>query len=447
MSRLVIVSNRVPTVKERSASAGGLAVALRTATGRQKKLWFGWSGKTTPGEAHRVPSIVRSGRTEFATIDLSESDHRGFYLGFSNGALWPLLHYRASLAEYRRQDFACYLAVNTRFAEALAPLLEPGDLVWAQDYHLFPFGAALRARGFTGRIGFFLHIPFPPFELFTVLPQWWRLIQTLGAYDVIGVQTPADAAHLNRALATAEVEPRAEAFPAGIDPARFAALAERAVGARESLRLVQSLTARTLVLGVDRLDYSKGIPQRFRGFAALLEQFPEHRRKVTLLQITPVSRSGVPQYRALRRELDELAGRINGQHAEFDWNPIRYLTRAIPRRTLAGFYRLARVGLVTPLRDGMNLVAKEYVAAQDPKDPGVLILSRFAGAAHDMPGALIVNPIDPDETAEALHAGLTMPLEERQSRWRDMMAAVERTSAAAWAGSFLARLGNCERTA
>ncbi|HUA77456.1 MAG TPA: trehalose-6-phosphate synthase, partial [Acetobacteraceae bacterium] len=366
--------------------------------------------------------------------------YRGFYLGYANTTLWPLLHYRTGVTEYRRSDLDRYLAVNASFARALEPLLDEDDLIWVHDYHLIAMGAALRALGVDRPLGFFLHVPFPPPEVFGVLPQYEQFLRALGAYDVIGVQTPRDAAHMNQAMSAAAVAPRAEADPVGIDPAGFAALARRAAVGRDSQRLAQSLGGRALVLGVDRLDYSKGLPQRFRAFAALLQRFPEHRLAVTMLQIAPVSRGEVVQYRTLRRELDELAGRINGEHAEFDWIPLRYLTRGVPRQTVAGFYRHARVGLVTPLRDGMNLVAKEYVAAQDPEDPGVLVLSRFAGAADDMPGALIINPFDPDETAEALHAALIMGLEERRSRWHEMMAAVERTSAAHWAQNFLARL-------
>lgn len=440
MRRLVIVSNRVPAPKERSAVAGGLAVAVRDAMARRRKLWFGWSGRTIDGPTRMLPALTRVGWADLATIDLSEKDYRGYYVGFANSTLWPLLHYRSSLTEYRRRDLAAYLAVNRAFAEGLIPLLEADDLIWVHDYHLIPLGAALKAGGVAARIGFFLHVPFPPPELFATLPRWEELLRALDAYDVIGVQTAKDAAHLNEAMVAADIAPRAEPFAAGIDPAGFATLARRAARGRDPLRLADSIGGRALVLGVDRLDYSKGLPQRFLGFAALLQRFPEHRSKVTMLQIAPISRSEVAQYRMLRRELDELVGRVNGEYAEFDWTPLRYLTRGVPRQTLAGFYRLARIGLVTPLRDGMNLVAKEYVAAQDPADPGVLILSRFAGAAEDMPGAVLVNPVDPDETAEALHMVLEMDLGERQRRWQEMMAAVERTSAAHWADGFLARL-------
>jgi trehalose 6-phosphate synthase len=229
-------------------------------------------------------------------------------------------------------------------------------------------------------------------------------------------------------------------FPIGIDPAAFATAAQRARSSPESERMVESLAGRALILGVDRLDYSKGLPLRFIGFEKLLKKYPVHCNHVTLLQVAPVSRGDVAEYKSLRRELDELAGRINGQHAEFDWMPLRYLTRAVPRPTLAGFHRIARVGLVTPLRDGMNLVAKEFVAAQDPDDPGVLVLSRFAGAAEAMQGAILVNPYDPDETAEALHQALTMPLEDRRVRWRLMSKSVWRDTAASWARNFLSEL-------
>ena len=212
------------------------------------------------------------------------------------------------------------------------------------------------------------------------------------------------------------------------------------MGTDEQQRLDESLGDRALIIGVDRLDYTKGLPERFRGFEQLLEKYPEHRNQVTFLQIAPVSRGDVAQYRTLKRELDALAGRINGEHADFDWMPLRYLTTAIDRDTLAGFHRRACVGLITPLRDGMNLVAKEYVAAQDPKDPGVLILSKFAGAASAMHGAILVNPYDPDEIADALHKALKMKPKEKRDRWEKMDRAVRESTASIWARSFLKAL-------
>jgi trehalose 6-phosphate synthase len=443
MSRLVIVSNRVPP-RERTSVAGGLAVALREAITRRDTLWFGWSGATVPTVTSRTgtapPVLRRVGRLTFATLDLAEDDFGGYYRGFSNGMLWPLLHHRVGLSEFRRDDLAAYRRVNRAFAAALAPLLRPDDTIWVQDYHLFPLGAALREAGVRGRIGFFLHVPFPPRALWEALPDGDALVRDIGTYDVLGVQTEEDARHLNEVLAVHGQVPRARAFPIGIEPEAFAATARKAMAGKEVQRLSQSMGERALIIGIDRLDYSKGLVQRFQGFAKLLRRFPEHCNRVTFLQVAPVSRGDVAQYRGLRRELDELAGRINGEHAEFDWTPLRYLTRAVRRDVLAGFCRMAAVGLVTPLRDGMNLVAKEYVAAQDPDDPGVLVLSRFAGAADDMDGAIVINPHDPDSTAEALHAALAFSADERRARWRCMWQAVNRHTAASWAHDFLGEL-------
>ncbi|HET8997708.1 MAG TPA: trehalose-6-phosphate synthase [Acetobacteraceae bacterium] len=439
MSRLVIVSNRVPTPRERNQAAGGLAVALKDAVAAQETLWFGWSGRTCHG-APGAPQVTHARRLTQATIDIPASLFGGYYEGFSNGTLWPLMHWRAGLAEFSRENFEAYMAVNEQFADALAPLLRPGDLVWVHDYHLIPLGRMLRERCERIRLGFFLHIPFPPAPLFETLPQSQRLLKAFGAYQLVGTQTKADAMYLAQALRDAEVGALVEAFPIGIDAASFANAAVHAASGPEVERLHGSLGDRTLILGVDRLDYTKGIPERFRGYAKLLRRFPQHRNRVTFLQVAPVSRGAIGRYRALRRELDELAGRINGENAEFDWTPLRYITRAIPRTTLAGFHRLARVGLVTPLRDGMNLVAKEFVAAQDPENPGALVLSQFAGAAEELDGALLVNPHDPDELAEVVDAALSMPLEERQRRWRSMHETVQRGTARAWARSFLDRL-------
>ena len=439
MARLVIVSNRVPQPRERGNPAGGLAVGLRDAIAGRDTLWFGWSGETRSGDS--LPNVTKVGHVTFATIDLSEAAYRGFYRGFSNGTLWPLLHWRLGLAAFRREDYAAYNEVNATFASKLAPLLQPDDLIWAHDYHLFPFGAALRRQGVANRLGFFLHVPFPPPALFRMLPRADDLLRALDAYDVIGLQTREDADNLNGAMQQVGVTPRAACYPIGIDPDGFAASARRAARGPEVGRLAQSVPGRSLILGVDRLDYTKGLPQRFRAYEQLLRRFPEHRGQVTLLQMAPVSRGDVAEYRSLRRELDELAGRINGEHAEVDWVPLRYLTRGVARTTLAGYLRLARVGLVTPLRDGMNLVAKEYIAAQDETNPGTLVLSRFAGVSQELDGdALLVNPHDPDEIAEALHEALLMPLAERQARWQKMRAAVWNSTAAQWSQAFLAKL-------
>jgi len=447
VARLVIVSNRVPSARERTNPAGGLTVGLKDAIRGQPSLWFGWSGQTSGSEGGADPAPKRTTQAgvTYATIDLTPGQLKGFYEGFSNRILWPLCHYRMGLVEYDRAHLETYLDTNAMFARCLAPLLKPDDLIWVQDYHLIPLGAALREAGVTGRIGFFLHTPFPPGALFGALPGAGKLIRSLAAYDLVGVQTPEDCEHLRQALQTEQVKVKVGAFPIGIDPDEFSRQAVKATGGPEVIRLRESLDGRALILGVDRLDYSKGLPQRFQGYERLLLRFPEHRKRVTFLQVAPVSRGDVAEYKALRRRLDEQAGRINGEWAEFDWMPIRYITRAIPRSTLAGFHRFARVALVTPLRDGMNLVAKEYVAAQDEEDPGVLVLSRFAGAAPELTSAVQVNPYDPDEIAEGLHAALSMPRAERLSRWRDMNEAVHRATAASWARDFLQALGEAEQ--
>jgi trehalose 6-phosphate synthase len=425
---------------QRGQAAGGLAVALHNAAHQRDCLWFGWSGNVTNRETPLAPRIAQSGRIAFATIDLAHADYQGYYRGFANGMLWPLMHSRVGLSEFRRTEFAAYLTANSAFANALAPLLQPDDTIWVHDYQLFPLGQALRDAGVRGLIGFFLHVPFPPPSLFECLPQGDKLLRTLAAYDAVGVQVPDDAANLNALLDKLGIAVRAAAIPVGIDPDAFAKAARRAETGPEVMRLSDSLAGRALILGVDRLDYTKGLPHRFRGFAELLRRFPEHRKRVRFLQIAPVSRGDVSQYRILRRELDELVGTIDGEYADFDWTPLRYLTRSVARRTLAGFHRHARVGLVTPLHDGMNLVAKEFVAAQDPEDPGALVLSKLAGAANELSGALLINPYDKKAVARALRQALAMPLAERRERHETNLKALRANSISRWHESFVSRL-------
>lgn len=438
MPRLVIVSNRVPPPRVRGAQAGGLAVALREATGRRQVLWFGWSGQTVdaPGDVH----VVEVGNRCFVTADLSAEEERLYYTGFSNGTLWPLLHYRSGLFDFARQEEEAWRAVNDRFARLLLPLLRPDDVIWVHDYHLIPLARLLRGLGCMQRIGFFLHVPFPPPAVFASLPRRQAVLEDLAAADLVGLQTEQDVTHLSQALAEFGLEGRVGCFPVGINTTEFANAAAASENRPDVARLRASLGQRALILGIDRLDYSKGLPHRFRGYAALLRRFPQHRGKVTFLQVAPVSRAESLQYRMLKRELDELAGRINGEHADYDWIPLRWLTRPLPRSQIAGFLRHAQIGLVTPLRDGMNLVAKEYIAAQDPDDPGVLVLSHFAGAAAELTNALLVNPHDPEDITEALHAALTMGPEERLERWQRDFATLAKPAGGNWAQAFLARL-------
>jgi trehalose 6-phosphate synthase len=458
LARLVIVSNRVVLPRERLSRAGGLAVALREALQRQGGLWFGWTGEVSDSP-ERTPHITTVGKITYATVDLSPADHDAYYVGYANSTLWPLCHYRLGLIDFRREHYEGYRHVNAMFARAIAPLLGPDDVVWIHDYHFFCMAAELRRAGVTNRVGFFLHIPFPAPELFSALPNHRELMRDLCAYDLIGLQTDADVRAfssyiLNEAGGTIFPDgsfeafghkSRVAAFPIGIDTEAFASLASFEAASPETQRLKESLVGRDLVIGVDRLDYSKGLPKKVEAFGELLGRWPEHRNRVTFMQIAPVSRGEVAQYRTLRREIEAAAGRLNGKFAEFDWVPVRYLNKSFARPTLAGFFRAARVGFVTPLRDGMNLVAKEYVAAQNPDDPGVLVLSRFAGAALELRSAVIVNPFDVDALAEALHQSLIMPLDERRARFTAMMEVLRRSTIAAWRERFLETLGAVPR--
>jgi len=438
MGRLIIVSNRVPSPRERSQPAGGLTVGLRDAVRGNESLWFGWSGATTTdSDNDPTPATDVVEGVTYATIDLSARQLEGFYQNFSNGLLWPLCHYRVGMMNYRRSDWETYLEVNALFARALVDMLRPDDIIWVHDYHLFPMGQALRDLGVTNRIGFFLHIPFPPWSLFRSLPGADLLLRDMEAYDLIGVQTAEDVDNLNQSFSLNDINARAQAFAIGIDPVEFHAQAVRSAETADVRRLVESLHGRTLILGVDRLDYSKGLPERFAGYAAFLSRYPQYRGQVTFLQVAPVSRGDVEEYRVLRRQLDEQVGRINGVHATFDWTPIRYMTSPVPRDILAGFYREADIALITPLRDGMNLVAKEFIAAQDAADPGVLILSHFAGAAPEMMDALLVNPYDPDEIADALALAMETTTEQRIARFGPLNAEVTRGTAGVWAREFL----------
>lgn len=443
LSRLVIVSNRLPALGK-GVAAGGLAVALDAALNGNGGLWLGWSGQTA-----EVPGPVREhveGPVTYAALDLTAGDIAGYYEGISNSVLWPLCHYRADLLEYTRRDMDRYLAVNAKFADALLPMLRPGDVIWVHDYHLIPLAAALRDRGVTNRIGYFHHIPWPAHDLFRALPRAKCFLASILAYDLVGLQTPADARNLRDALDAmrydleATTMPRGTrigAYPISIDTASFAARARRAQDLPRIRELHKRFGPRDMVIGVDRLDYSKGLPERLRAIEQLLENHSGLHDKVSFLQITPASRSGIEGYDRIQQEVAERAGRLNATYGTLDWVPVRYINRAFSHSLLAGLYRLSKVGLVTPLRDGMNLVAKEYVAAQNPEDPGVLVLSQFAGAAAEMGAALIVNPHDVEDVANAMARALTMPVEERRDRHAALMRRLVAHPVSAWSRSFL----------
>ncbi|MEH3045679.1 alpha,alpha-trehalose-phosphate synthase (UDP-forming) [Sphingomonas adhaesiva] len=450
MSRLIVISNRVSAPSgSTSAAQGGLAVAMAAALRARGGLWFGWSGEQTAEFTGHI-NFQRSDGVTTATVDLEEQDVQEYYDGYANRTLWPLFHYRIDLAEYEREFAGGYQRTNQRFADTVRPLIEPDDVVWIQDYHMFPLGAELRARGCANRIGFFLHIPWPPRRLLGTLPNARELVEALFAYDLIGFHTEEwlesfcdfathdmGATIENGVARLGERSVRLMACPIGIDAAAFADMSKSVPARLAYRRMRDSATGRDMIVGVDRLDYSKGLEERFLGYERFLIEHPEERKEVFLLQIAPPSRVSVESYQRIRQSLEGLSGRINGEYADVDWVPVRYVNQGYPRDQLAGIYRAAKIGLVTPLRDGMNLVAKEYVAAQDPEDPGVLVLSRFAGAAEQMTDALLVNPYSAEEVSDAIWQALRMPRDERIRRWERLMAGVQDTDVTWWADRFL----------
>ena len=441
MSRLVVVSNRVAVPKARgeTGAQGGLAGALNAALKKSGGLWFGWSGE----EAERPsaePHVATHDGVTMATIDLSPQDVDEYYNGYANSTLWPLFHYRLDLTEYERDTALGYERVNERFADSLAPLIRPDDTVWIHDYHLIPLGEGLRKRGLKNRVGFFLHIPWPPTRLFVSWPYHERLVTTMLAYDVVGFQCDEwldSFLHYCRKELGADVDEAsgriayqgrtviARSYPIGIDYEHFSALGETGEARQAGQRVLSSTRRRTAMIGVDRLDYSKGLPERLDGIARFFDRHPERVQDLVFIQIAPPSRADISSYQQIRAELEQKTGQINGARSRIDLVPIRYVNQGHSAAELYGIFRACKIGLVTPLRDGMNLVAKEYVAAQDPEDPGVLILSRFAGAAQQLgTGAILINPHSPDDIASGIRQAMDMPLDERRARWAPMHACV-----------------------
>jgi trehalose 6-phosphate synthase len=450
MSRLIVVSNRVTTENAEGPSQGGLAMGLGAALREYSGLWFGWSGRTTDAFSGSTSSVEVQG-VQVVTVDLEGQDVQEYYNGYANKTIWPLFHYRIDLTAYDRSFDQGYQRVNRRFAETLAPLVQPEDLIWVHDYHLLPLGRELRRLGVDNPIGFFLHIPWPPRQLLATLPRCDRLVEALFDYDLIGFQTREWLQAFEdyvvqeaggQVLGDGRIKGfgrtiRSGAFPIGIDAKDFERIVHSPSGVRAYDLMAANSVFQSLIVGVDRLDYSKGLEERLLGFEQLLKDHPEYQGQTLLLQIAPPTREEVDTYQEIRASLEAQCGRINGEFADTDWAPIRYVHRSYPRDELAGVYRAAKVGLVTPLRDGMNLVAKEYVAAQNPRDPGVLILSRFAGAAAQMHEALIVNPFSREEMADALHRALSMKLDERIRRWESLIEGVRSDDITSWRDSFV----------
>ena len=412
-------------------------------------MWFGWSGDTSPTPAEK-PAVLTRGNIRYATIDLKPDEFDAYYNGYCNGTLWPLFHYFPDRFIHEQRQAEAYQAVNAQFARQLMQVILPGDAIWVHDYQLIPLGRYLREEGFAGPIGFFLHIPFPHWQILRLLPNYAQLVSDLCHYDQVGFQTENDLQAFLTCLEPAcppltpnrHIEVRGRSvglgvYPIGVDVESVSREAATTFAQETVQRMAVSLMGRKLVIGVDRLDYTKGLTERFASYEEFLEVFPENQGNVTFLQIAPSSRSDVLAYGEIRRGLEQCAGRLNGRFAEADWTPIRYLNRNYTHATLMGFLRAAQVALVTPVRDGMNLVAKEFVAAQDPQDPGVLILSPMAGAAQEMHRALQVNPYDKSGMAKALQTALTMPLAERRERHEQLLTAVQRHDIHNWYGSFV----------
>lgn len=450
MGRLVVVSNRVGPLKD-TGRAGGLAVALVDALMETGGLWFGWSGTVSEEGSFGQMKTQKTRSVQMAQVDMTQADYDAFYAGYANRTLWPVLHYRLDLADFDHRFEQGYRYVNDRFATRLKPLIQDDDIIWVHDYHFLTFAASLRAMDVNNPLAFFLHIPFPAPEILAALPNAAGIVRAMLAYDLIGFQTERDASNFRRFvveelggveqggghLQVGGREVIAKAYAIGIDAEAFSRFPMTPEARKNMTRLEKLLGGRQQIIGVDRIDYSKGLPERFRAFERLLEDYPENRGRVSMMQVAPPSRSELDAYIEIRRTLDELTGHVNGRFSDLDWTPIRFMTRSFPRRVLAGIYRVSRVGLVTPLRDGMNLVAKEYIAAQRAEDPGVLVLSRFAGAAERMPEAVIVNPHSAEEVAAGLQRAITMPLEERRNRWQTMFDRLCEEDAAAWSRSIM----------
>jgi trehalose 6-phosphate synthase len=448
---LVVVSNRVASGNANEPMTGGLAAALLPVVEKSGAIWVGSSGRVRDG-AQKEPfaEIEALGAGALAMLDLPAAHYGGYYEGFANSALWPALHSRADLIRASQDDYLSYREVNAFMARALLRFKKPDTAFWIQDYHFLALGAELRDLGVTQPVGFFLHTPWPARAVIEGVPHHRELIEAMLAYDLIGFQTQDDCenflGYLSSCLGVESEDgvvtsrhgkSRIAVFPIGIDAEKFALQAAKAVSHPDVSRLRRSLNGEKLAIGVDRLDYSKGLVNRINAFDRMWTLQPALARTVSLLQIATPSRGAIEAYGNLQNELAKLVSDVNGRHGEVDWTPIRYLNKGFSQTVLAGLYRTAQVGVVTPLHDGMNLVAKEYVAAQNPADPGVLVLSKFAGAANELDTALLVNPHDIDGMARAIATAVSMPLAERRLRWEAMMVKLRSGTIQQWFADFV----------
>ncbi|SFQ52278.1 bifunctional alpha,alpha-trehalose-phosphate synthase (UDP-forming)/trehalose-phosphatase [Hymenobacter arizonensis] len=459
MSRTIIVSNRLPTKVQRNAegltfqpSEGGLATGLGSIYRADGNVWVGWPGLFVDDPAEQAEVTERLKSDSMAPVFLTEAEIRDYYEGFSNSTLWPTFHYFSQFATYEDAHWAAYVAANQKFCEAVLALTGPEDTIWVQDYQLLLLPEMLRKARPNATIGFFLHIPFPSFELLRVLPWGNELLRGMLGADLIGFHTYGYMRHFlsavtrmlglptqNGQIETPTRTVLVDAFPMGIDYERYAetAASEAALAHERTYR--EALRDVRVVLSIDRLDYTKGIAQRLRAFEQLLINHDEWCGKVSLLMVVVPSRDQVAQYASLKEEIDELVGRINARHGSISWNPIHYFYRSFPFDELVSLYRLADVALVTPVRDGMNLVAKEYIACKTDQR-GVLILSERAGAAVELTDALLINPTNTNQLVEALHEALVMPEEEQTTRMSNLQALVQQYNVFAWTQLFMDRL-------
>ena len=459
MPRLLIVSNRLPvTIQERKGelqverSVGGLATGLSSWYKSSDSIWIGWAGIGRK-KIKKEKDIVATLRSENCyPVPLSEYDVEAYYHGFCNRTIWPLFHYFPLYAQYSADFWRAYERVNTTFANVVAGIARPNDIIWVHDYHLMLLPSLLRERLSRASIGFFLHIPFPAFEIFRLLPWRNQILEGLLGADLVGFHTYEYTGHfLNSThhllgyeatmgqITMADRTVKADTFPMGINYERYSSVAQDLRVQAERKRVRKKLGDCRVILSVDRLDYTKGIPERLEAFSAFLDRYPKFNRKVLLVLVVVPSRTRVEHYIQLKKRVDGLVGEINGKHGTIGWIPVWYLYRSLPFYSLTALYSLADVALVTPLRDGMNLVAKEYTAAQtDGK--GVLILSETAGAAQELGEAIIINGNNQEDITEALAKALEMPEQEQVERNRIMQKRLRRYDVVRWANEFIDKL-------
>lgn len=457
MGRTLIVSNRLPITVSREGdglrverSAGGLATGLKSTHESGGSVWLGWSGLAGPlGDDERRALDALS----MVPVSLSAEEVERYYEGYCNGLLWPLFHGFLGQLPLDVPDWPVYRTVNERFADAVAERWRPGDLVWVHDYQLMLVPGLLRKRLPGARVGFFLHIPFPPSDTFRTVPARESLLEGLLGADLVGFHTAAYLRNFGSSVlkvlgAATNIDrvtwrgrtPLLRVFPMGVD-ARALETAGHTPEAEQLVRELQVSGDVQLLLGIDRLDYTKGIPRRLLAYERLLEQHPELHQRVRLVQVAVPSRTRVDAYADFRTQVDALVGRINGRFGSPSWAPVHYVYRALPEASVVALYRAADVMLVTPIKDGMNLVAKEFCAARGDDD-GVLVLSEFAGAAAELAEALHVNPYDIEHTAAVIHRALVMPPEERRERMAAMRHRVFGYDVHHWARSFLGALAS-----